>query len=211
MVQCRIVVHPCVDYGSNGNEIDNLSNGNNNNNSNNLNNNANATNADNASNGTDIQDADNRLHCRDKQPQPGMGRSINHTSLNICRRRPATPSESLCRWPAANNGPTNLHPHIELTFFMLLFVLHALGQQMIAKPLASRPAPPFLHHTLSHPHLHSLLAHCRNPYMGAGKWHCRCTIILIFWLRKPICDGYRQEIRNIWRFSEKMTISCVCD
>lgn len=42
-------------------------------------------------------------------------------------------------------------------------------QQLIAKPLASRPAPPFLHHTLSHPHLHSLLAHCRNPYIGAGK------------------------------------------
>ncbi|XP_031639505.1 homeobox protein 5-like isoform X2 [Contarinia nasturtii] len=41
-------------------------------------------------------------------------------------------------------------------------------QQLIAKPLASRPAPPFLHHTLSHPHLHSLLAHCRNPYIGAG-------------------------------------------
>lgn len=41
-------------------------------------------------------------------------------------------------------------------------------QQLIAKPLASRPAPPFLHHTLSHPHLHSLLAHCRNPYIGTG-------------------------------------------
>lgn len=40
-------------------------------------------------------------------------------------------------------------------------------QQIIAKPLASRPAP-FLHHTLNHPHLHSLLAHCRNPYIG-GK------------------------------------------
>lgn len=38
-------------------------------------------------------------------------------------------------------------------------------QQLIAKPLASRPAP-FLHHTLNHPHLHSLLAHCRNPYIG---------------------------------------------
>lgn len=42
-------------------------------------------------------------------------------------------------------------------------------QQIIAKPLASRPAPPFLHHSLSHPHLHSLLAHCRGPYIGAGE------------------------------------------
>lgn len=40
-------------------------------------------------------------------------------------------------------------------------------QQLIAKPLASRPAP-FIHHGLNHPHLHSLLAHCRNPYM-TGK------------------------------------------
>lgn len=47
--------------------------------------------------------------------------------------------------------------------------MHEIGQQLIAKPLASRPAPPFLHHTLSHPHLHSLLAHCRNPYIGAGE------------------------------------------
>lgn len=37
-------------------------------------------------------------------------------------------------------------------------------QQLIAKPLASRPAP-YIHHGLNHPHLHSLLAHCRNPYM----------------------------------------------
>lgn len=37
-------------------------------------------------------------------------------------------------------------------------------QQLIAKPLASRPAP-FIHHGLNHPHLHSLLAHCRNPYI----------------------------------------------
>lgn len=42
-------------------------------------------------------------------------------------------------------------------------------QQLIAKPLASRPAPPFLHHTLNHPHLHSLLAHCRNPYIAGGE------------------------------------------
>lgn len=41
-------------------------------------------------------------------------------------------------------------------------------QQLIAKPLASRPTP-FLHHGLNHPHLHSLLAHCRNPYIGGTK------------------------------------------
>lgn len=68
---------------SNGNEIDNLSNGNNNNNSNSLNSNVNATNADNANNGADIQDADNRLHCRDKQQQQGMGEHKSH-SLDIC-------------------------------------------------------------------------------------------------------------------------------
>uniref|UniRef100_A0A1B0D8S5 Uncharacterized protein n=1 Tax=Phlebotomus papatasi TaxID=29031 RepID=A0A1B0D8S5_PHLPP len=42
---------------------------------------------------------------------------------------------------------------------------HSRDNKVIAKPLASRPAP-FLHHGLNHPHLHSLLAHCRNPYMG---------------------------------------------
>lgn len=40
-------------------------------------------------------------------------------------------------------------------------------QAVIAKPLPSRPTP-FLPHSLQHPHLHSLLAHCRNPYMS-GK------------------------------------------
>uniref|UniRef100_A0A182PCB2 Homeobox domain-containing protein n=1 Tax=Anopheles epiroticus TaxID=199890 RepID=A0A182PCB2_9DIPT len=39
--------------------------------------------------------------------------------------------------------------------------------KIIAKPLPSRPTP-FLHHSLNHPHLHSLLAHCRNPYMPGG-------------------------------------------
>ena len=43
--------------------------------------------------------------------------------------------------------------------------LQPRDKQLIAKPLASRPAP-FIHHGLSHPHLHSLLAHCRNPYMS---------------------------------------------
>ncbi|KAH8349909.1 hypothetical protein KR084_009168 [Drosophila pseudotakahashii] len=38
---------------------------------------------------------------------------------------------------------------------------------VIAKPMPSRPTP-FLPHTLNHPHLHSLLAHCRNPYMSVG-------------------------------------------
>lgn len=41
-------------------------------------------------------------------------------------------------------------------------------QAVIAKPLPSRPTP-FLPHSLQHPHLHSLLAHCRNPYMS-GKF-----------------------------------------
>lgn len=45
---------------------------------------------------------------------------------------------------------------------------------IIAKPLPSRPTP-FLPHSLQHPHLHSLLAHCRNPYMS-GK--CRFYPIL---------------------------------
>ncbi|EDS42900.1 homeobox protein dbx [Culex quinquefasciatus] len=27
---------------------------------------------------------------------------------------------------------------------------------------------PFLQHGLNHPHLHSLLAHCRNPYLPGG-------------------------------------------
>lgn len=45
--------------------------------------------------------------------------------------------------------------------------------KVIAKPLPSRP---FMHHGINHPHLHSLLAHCRNPYM-TGKVHSlRCEI-----------------------------------
>ncbi|XP_055915029.1 homeobox protein B-H2 [Eupeodes corollae] len=40
-------------------------------------------------------------------------------------------------------------------------------KQVIAKPMPSRPTP-FLPHGLNHPHLHSLLAHCRNPYMNVG-------------------------------------------
>ncbi|XP_058834274.1 BEACH domain-containing protein lvsD [Topomyia yanbarensis] len=39
--------------------------------------------------------------------------------------------------------------------------------KIIAKPLPSRPMP-FLQHGLNHPHLHSLLAHCRNPYLPGG-------------------------------------------
>ncbi|XP_037949815.1 homeobox protein 4 [Teleopsis dalmanni] len=41
------------------------------------------------------------------------------------------------------------------------------AHQVIAKPMPSRPTP-FLPHSLNHPHLHSLLAHCRNPYMSVG-------------------------------------------
>ncbi|TMW52565.1 hypothetical protein DOY81_002390 [Sarcophaga bullata] len=40
-------------------------------------------------------------------------------------------------------------------------------QAVIAKPLPSRPTP-FLPHSMQHPHLHSLLAHCRNPYLSVG-------------------------------------------
>lgn len=40
--------------------------------------------------------------------------------------------------------------------------------KVIAKPLPSRP---FMHHGINHPHLHSLLAHCRNPYI-AGMQSC---------------------------------------
>ena len=43
----------------------------------------------------------------------------------------------------------------------------ARDNKVIAKPLPSRPTP-FIHHGLNHPHLHSLLAHCRNPYIS-GK------------------------------------------
>lgn len=46
--------------------------------------------------------------------------------------------------------------------------------RVIAKPLPNRPTP-FIaaaagHGSLSHPHLHSLLTHCRNPYLGGGEW-----------------------------------------
>lgn len=49
--------------------------------------------------------------------------------------------------------------------------------RVIAKPLPNRPTP-FIaaaaaaaaagHGGLNHPHLHSLLTHCRNPYLGGG-------------------------------------------
>lgn len=42
--------------------------------------------------------------------------------------------------------------------------LLARDNKIIAKPLPSRPTP-FLPHGLNHPHLHTLLAHCRNPYL----------------------------------------------
>lgn len=57
--------------------------------------------------------------------------------------------------------------------------------RVIAKPLPNRPTP-FIaaaaaaaagHGSLNHPHLHSLLTHCRNPYLagsapggGGGEW-----------------------------------------
>lgn len=45
--------------------------------------------------------------------------------------------------------------------------------KVIAKPLPSRP---FMHHGINHPHLHSLLAHCRNPYMtGKSSLHSKCN------------------------------------
>lgn len=45
--------------------------------------------------------------------------------------------------------------------------------KVIAKPLPSRP---FMHHGINHPHLHSLLAHCRNPYMtGKSSLHTECN------------------------------------
>lgn len=44
--------------------------------------------------------------------------------------------------------------------------------KVIAKPLPSRP---FMHHGINHPHLHSLLAHCRNPYM-TGKVHSEINL-----------------------------------
>lgn len=49
--------------------------------------------------------------------------------------------------------------------------------KVIAKPLPSRPTPSFLHHGLNHTHLHSLLAHCRSPYIG-GKYILQLYILL---------------------------------
>lgn len=64
--------------------------------------------------------------------------------------------------------------------------LQSRDNKIIAKPLPSRPAPPppppsFLaHHGLNHPHLHSLLAHCRNPYIS-GKF------VIIVYIGKYVC------------------------
>lgn len=48
-------------------------------------------------------------------------------------------------------------------------------KQIIAKPLPSRPTP-FIAHGINHPHLHSLLAHCRNPYMTGGYLKYKTSI-----------------------------------
>jgi hypothetical protein len=33
-----------------------------------------------------------------------------------------------------------------------------------------------MHHGINHPHLHSLLAHCRNPYMTGESWNLKLWI-----------------------------------
>uniref|UniRef100_A0A1A9W4N3 Homeobox domain-containing protein n=1 Tax=Glossina brevipalpis TaxID=37001 RepID=A0A1A9W4N3_9MUSC len=72
-----------------------------------------------------------------------------------------------------NNKPTaplHHHPqhHYPMSHVQQTSMATAHSQPgIIAKPLPSRPTP-FLPHSLQHPHLHSLLAHCRNPYMSVG-------------------------------------------
>lgn len=59
--------------------------------------------------------------------------------------------------PSSNNNNNSSSPEHQND--------NSRDNKVIAKPLPSRP---FIHHGINHPHLHSLLAHCRNPYMG-GK------------------------------------------
>uniref|UniRef100_A0A182MHB5 Homeobox domain-containing protein n=1 Tax=Anopheles culicifacies TaxID=139723 RepID=A0A182MHB5_9DIPT len=62
--------------------------------------------------------------------------------------------------------------------------------KIIAKPLPSRPTP-FLHHSLNHPHLHSLLAHCRNPYIPDSQ---RKGLEKRFQLQKYISKPDRKKL-----------------
>lgn len=71
--------------------------------------------------------------------------------------------------PSLSSSPTSLTP--------------GRDNRIIAKPLPNRPTP-FIAAAaaaaaagggLNHPHLHSLLTHCRNPYLGGaggggGEW-----------------------------------------
>ena len=54
-----------------------------------------------------------------------------------------------------NNNSSNSSPEHQTS--------DSRDNKVIAKPLPSRP---FIHHGINHPHLHSLLAHCRNPYIA---------------------------------------------
>ncbi|EDS42748.1 homeobox protein dbx [Culex quinquefasciatus] len=62
--------------------------------------------------------------------------------------------------------------------------------KIIAKPLPSRPMP-FLQHGLNHPHLHSLLAHCRNPYLPDSQ---RKGLEKRFQLQKYISKPDRKKL-----------------
>ncbi|XP_055625175.1 putative uncharacterized protein DDB_G0291608 [Toxorhynchites rutilus septentrionalis] len=87
--------------------------------------------------------------------------SSNNNNNNNCSNTPSE-SGSLPNSPDLQDDGTRLQQQ------------HPASQQqqprdnkIIAKPLPSRPMP-FLQHGLNHPHLHSLLAHCRNPYLPGG-------------------------------------------
>lgn len=66
-------------------------------------------------------------------------------------------SESMCSNHNNNNNSSPEHPN------------DSRDNKVIAKPLPSRP---FIHHGINHPHLHSLLAHCRNPYIAGNEVKC---------------------------------------
>ena len=116
-------------------------NGNNNNNNNGNNNNGNISNSNFNSHNND-KDSNEEDNNRRQTMPTGQEKAI--TPL----QQPSSSSSS--------SGDPHMHPQQPQH-----------PQAVIAKPLPSRPTP-FLPHSMQHPHLHSLLAHCRNPYLS-GK------------------------------------------
>lgn len=94
---------------------------------------------------------------------PGSTTSDSDNHLNNIHSNIANNQGSNNNYNEGNMNMKSLQGHEHMDTLQ-----QKLGKQIIAKPLPSRPTP-FIAHNINHPHLHSLLAHCRNPYIS-GKF-----------------------------------------